>query len=323
MTLLQVENARADAARVSDLHVADVADLHCSDLRTHAVERVGVVGLGATGSGIAQLCISAGMETLGFDRSATLAEEAIELHTYWEGRRETTRSVYDAPPVERLRLARELRALRECDLVVEATGDDLATKQNVLAELDSIVHADAVLATHTNFLSVTAIAARTDNPRRVVGLHVADIISPCPLVEVVRGELSDEEAVDAAVAFVKRLGKRAITCDDTPGFVINRVLIPALNDCVRLLEESGITPEDLDAGLQLGAGWPFGPCALIDRIGIDTFVNVAETLYASLRDPRMAPHHRLVRMRRAGRLGCKSGTGFFTYAGGDAANVVG
>jgi 3-hydroxybutyryl-CoA dehydrogenase len=323
MTLLQVQNGAAAAVRSSELRVADAADSHCSDLRGQAVERVGVVGLGATGSGIAQLCISAGLETLGFDRSATIAEEAIELRTYWQGRKDATRSVYDAPPVEHLQVVREVRALRECDLVVEATGDDLATKQNVLAELDSIVDADAVLATHTNFLSVTSIAARTDNPRRVVGLHVANIISPCTLVEVVRGELSDQDAVDAAVAFVKRLGKRAITCDDTPGFVINRVLIPALNDCVRLLEESGITPEDLDAGIQLGAGWSRGPCALIDRIGIDTFVNVAETLYASLRDPRMAPHHRLVRMRRAGLLGCKSGHGFFTYAGGGAARAVG
>ncbi len=323
MTLQQVGNAAADAVRVSELHVADPVDSQRSDFQWHGVERVGVVGLGAIGSGIAELCISAGMETLGFDGSATLAEEAIELRTYWQSRRETTRSVDGAPSVEHLRFARELRALRECDLVVEATGDDLATKQNVLAELDSIVHADAILATHTNFLSVTAIAARTANPRRVVGFHVANVISPCTLVEVVRGELSNEDAVDVVVAFVQRLGRRAITCDDAPGFVINRVLFPALNDCVRLLEESGMTPEDLDAALQLGAGWPVGPCALIDRIGIDTYVDVAETLYASLREPRMAPHHRLLRMKRAGRLGCKSGRGFFTYADGDAARVVG
>jgi 3-hydroxybutyryl-CoA dehydrogenase len=134
-----------------------------------------------------------------------------------------------------------------------------------------------------------------------------------PLVEIVRAERTSDEAFDAAFELGRRLGKTPIRCSDTPGFVVNRVLIPLLNDCVRVLDETGVTPEDLDKGMQHGAGWPMGPCALLDLVGADVHVHASEALYEKLREPRMAPPPRLVRMLQAGKLGRKTGEGFYTY----------
>jgi 3-hydroxybutyryl-CoA dehydrogenase len=142
--------------------------------------------------------------------------------------------------------------------------------------------------------------------------------NPAPLmklVEVVRTELTDDAVFEAAFAFAEQLGKEPIRCHDTPGFVVNRVLIPLLNDCIRVLDEARVTPEDLDKGLKHGAGWPMGPCALVDLIGIDIHVHASEALYDALREPRMAPPARLVRMAQAGLLGRKTGRGFFAYDG--------
>jgi 3-hydroxybutyryl-CoA dehydrogenase len=160
---------------------------------------------------------------------------------------------------------------------------------------------------------VTELAAASARPARFVGLH---FFNPAPLmrlVEVVRTEVVDDDVYEAAYAFAGSLGKTPIRCHDTPGFVVNRVLIPLLNDCVRVLDEARVTPEDLDAGMKHGAGWPMGPCELVDLVGIDIHVHASEALYDALREPRMAPPARLVRMAQAGLLGRKSGRGFFSY----------
>ena len=140
--------------------------------------------------------------------------------------------------------------------------------------------------------------------------------NPAPLmrlVEIVRAERTADDVFEAAYAFAERAGKTPIRCHDTPGFVVNRVLIPLMNDCVRVLDEARVTPEDLDTGMKHGAGWPLGPCELLDLLGIDIHVHASEALYAALREPRMAPPPRLVRMAQAGLLGRKTGRGFFTY----------
>jgi 3-hydroxybutyryl-CoA dehydrogenase len=134
-----------------------------------------------------------------------------------------------------------------------------------------------------------------------------------PLVEIVRAELTADGPFEAAYAFGARIGKTPIRCHDTPGFVVNRVLIPLLNDCIRVLDEARVTPEDLDTGMKNGAGWPMGPCTLVDLVGIDVHVHASEALYEKTREPRMAPPPRLVAMRNAGLLGRKSGRGFYTY----------
>ena len=277
---------------------------------------VGVVGLGAMGAGIAQLSIEAGVDTVGREVTLELGERAQARIAHFLTRK-VEKGQIDAgardTALARLTLTTELSDLADCDLVIEAIVEDLAPKQELFAQLERICRPDAVLATNTSALSVTEIASATSTPERVVGMH---FFNPAPLmrlVEIVRAELTSDTAFDAAYAFGERLGKHPIRCHDTPGFVVNRVLIPLLNDCVRVLDESRVTPEDLDAGMKLGAGWPMGPCELLDLVGLDVHVHASEALYEKTREPRMAPPPRLVAMRNAGLLGRKSGRGFYSY----------
>ena len=277
---------------------------------------MGVVGLGTMGAGIAQVCVQAGIETIGREVTQELAERGratIAGHLARGVEKERlTREDADAA-LGRLRLTTDLTELAGCDLVVEAIVEQIDAKRALFAELDLVVSADAVLATNTSALSVTEIAAATEHPERVVGMHFFNPAPVLPLVEVVRTELTDPAVSDAAYEFARRIGKEPIRCSDTPGFVVNRVLIPVLNDCVRVLDEAGVTPEDLDKAMLHGTRWPIGPCALIDLIGVDVHVHAAEALWQSLREPRMAPPPRLQAMAKAGLLGRKSGRGFYTY----------
>jgi 3-hydroxybutyryl-CoA dehydrogenase len=280
------------------------------------VRTVGIVGLGTMGAGIAQVCVQAGVETVGREVSAELGErgratiEGYLARGVEKGR--LTQEDMDAA-LGRLRLTTELGELSGCDLVIEAIVERADAKKELFAELDRIVSAQAILATNTSALSVTELAAATSHPQRVVGMHFFNPAPVLPLVEVVRTELTDPAVHDAAYEFAKRIGKEPIRCSDTPGFVVNRVLIPLLNDCVRVLDEAGVTPDDLDKAMLHGTRWPIGPCALIDLIGIDIHVHASEALWESLREPRMAPPPRLVAMAKAGLLGRKSGRGFYTY----------
>ena len=285
-----------------------------SEIRT-----VGVVGLGAMGAGIAQLCIEAGIETVGREVTAELGEKARGRIAHFLTRKvekgQLGQDARDAA-VARLSLTTDLAGLGDCDLVIEAIVEELVPKQELFAELERICRPEAVLATNTSALSVTEIASATSSAERVVGMHFFNPAPLMPLVEIVRAELSGEAAFDAAYAFGEKLGKRPIRCHDTPGFVVNRVLIPLLNDCVRVLDEARVSAEDLDAGMKHGAGWPMGPCELLDLVGIDVHVHASEALWAKLREPRMAAPPRLVAMANAGLLGRKSGRGFYTYGSG-------
>jgi 3-hydroxybutyryl-CoA dehydrogenase len=170
-----------------------------------------------------------------------------------------------------------------------------------------------VLATNTSALPVTAIATAAARPERVVGLHFFNPAPVLPLVEVVRTALTADEAFDTAYAFAERIGKTPIACRDTPGFVVNRILVPVLNDAVRVLDEGTASPEDIDSAMRLGTNWPIGPLALVDLIGVDVHVRAAEALWEAYREPRFAPPPRLVRMLQAGHLGRKTGRGFYEY----------
>jgi len=280
------------------------------------INRIGVVGLGAMGAGIAQLAVEAGFETVGREVSDELGERARDRIAHFLRRKvEKERMTADErdAALGRLELTTQLDAFGHCDLVIEAIVEDLDAKRELFAQLEGIVRADAILATNTSAISVTEIAAATSSPERVVGMHFFNPAPLMPLVEIVRAELSSDDAVEAAFAVGERLGKQPIRCRDTPGFVVNRVLIPLLNDCLRVLDEAHVTPEDLDAAMTAGAGWPMGPCTLVDLVGIDVHVHASEALYEKLREPRMASPPRIVSMRNAGLLGRKSGRGFYTY----------
>ncbi len=279
------------------------------------VRKVGVVGLGTMGAGIAQVCVQAGFETVGREVSAKLGERARGTIGHFLARGvekgRLTAAEKDAA-LSRLTTTTELADLAGCDLVIEAIVEELDVKQALFAELSAIAP-EAILATNTSALSVTDIAAAAARPERVVGLHFFNPAPVLPLVEVVRTERTDADVYEAAYAFAAALGKEPVRCNDTPGFVVNRVLIPLLNDCVRVLDEARVTPEDLDRALRFGLNWPIGPCALIDLIGIDVHVHASEALHGALGEDRMAPPERLVAMQRDGNLGRKTGRGFFTY----------
>ena len=280
------------------------------------IRRVGVIGLGAMGAGIAQLSVEAGFETVGRELTPELGEHARDRIAHFLTRKvekgTLAQEERDAA-VGRLSLTTDVGELAGCDVVVEAIVEELEPKRELFAELDRITRPDAVLATNTSALSVTEIAAATARPERVVGMHFFNPAPLMPLVEIVRAELTGDEAFATAFELGERLGKTPIRCHDTPGFVVNRVLIPLLNDCVRVLDEARVSPEDLDTGLRNGAGWPMGPCTLLDLVGIDVHVHASEALYEKTREPRMAPPPRLVAMRNAGLLGRKSGRGFYAY----------
>ena len=280
------------------------------------IGRVGVVGLGTMGAGIAQVCLQAGLEVVGREVSPELGEQARERIDYYLSRGvekgRLTQEEKDAA-LDRLTLVTELADLGSCQLVIEAAFEDLEVKRELFSELERSVEPEAILATNTSALSVTEIAAATTSPERVVGMHFFNPAPVLPLVEVIRTAQTSDEVFDTAYSFAERIGKEPVACNDTPGFIVNRILIPLLNDCVRVLDESRVTPEDVDRAMRFGVNWPIGPCALIDLIGIDVHVHASEALHAALGEERMAPPERLIQMQQAGHLGRKSGRGFYEY----------
>src|SRR5213076_3383495 len=221
------------------------------------IRKVGVVGLGTMGAGIAQVSVQSGFETIGREVSDDLAQRGrstIERYlTRGVEKGRLSQEERDGA-LGRLALTTELADLADCDLVIEAVLEELELKREVFAELDRITRPEAVLATNTSALSVSEIAEATKRPERVVGMHFFNPAPVLPLVEIVRARKSSDAAVDAAYEWAEHAGKRPVRCSDTPGFIVNRILIPLLNDCVRVLDEAAVTAEDLDAAMTNGAG---------------------------------------------------------------------
>jgi 3-hydroxybutyryl-CoA dehydrogenase len=280
------------------------------------ISRVGVVGLGTMGSGIAQVCLQAGLEVVGREVEPELGERARGRIDHYLSRgvekERLTEADKDAA-LARLTLVTDLAELAGCGLVIEAAFEDLAVKRELFAPLVGIVAREAILASTTSALSVTEIAEATEHPERVVGMHFFNPAPVLPLVEVIRTVHTSDDVFDAAYAFARRIGKEPVACNDTPGFIVNRILIPLLNDCVRVLDEARVSPEDVDRAMRFGANWPIGPCALIDLIGVDVHVHASEALHAALGEERMAPPQRLLEMQQAGQLGRKTGRGFYDH----------
>ena len=281
------------------------------------INKVGVVGLGTMGAGIAQLCIQAGVPTVACENTPELAErgragiqkqldKAVEKGKLSAEDRDAQLALLEP--------ASDVAALAGCDLVIEAIFENLEVKHDLFRRIEAAVGPDTVLATNTSALSVTEIAAALADPSRMVGMHFFNPAPVLPLVEIVRADKSSAVAFDTAYAFAEKLGKDPIACGDTPGFVVNRILIPVLNDAIKVLDEGVASAEDIDKGMRLGTNWPIGPLALIDLIGIDVYVHVCDALCEAFREPRFAPPPTLVRMLKSGRLGRKSGSGFFEYA---------
>jgi 3-hydroxybutyryl-CoA dehydrogenase len=280
------------------------------------IRKVGVVGLGTMGAGIAQISIQGGWETVGRELTAELADRGRATIERYLARGVEKGRMSEAErdaALARLSLTTELDDLADCDLVIEAVLEELPLKREVFGHVSRVVRPEAILATNTSALSVSEIAEGAERPERVVGMHFFNPAPVLPLVEIVRTPRSDDDAVAGAYAWAERAGKQPVACNDTPGFIVNRILIPLLNDCVRVLDEASLAPEDVDKAMTNGAGWPLGPCALLDLIGIDVHVHASEALHGKLGEERMAPPSRLVEMQAQGRLGRKAGAGFYEY----------
>ncbi len=280
------------------------------------VKKVGVLGCGLMGAGIAEVAARGGFATV-------VREVSEEL---WEkGHQRIEKSLAKAVSKGRLEdserdniLGRisgvvELEDLSDCDLIIEAIVENVEAKRQTFEVLDETVKKSAIFASNTSSLTITEIAMATHRPERFVGLHFFNPVPVMKLVEVVRTLVTSDETAQRATDFVQAVGKQPIACRDNSGFIVNRLLVPYLLDAIRAHEEGVGSVEDIDKGMQLGCGYPMGPFTLLDFVGLDTTLYIADIMFDEYREKRFAPPPLLKQMVLAGRLGRKSGRGFYEY----------
>jgi 3-hydroxybutyryl-CoA dehydrogenase len=281
------------------------------------IKRVGVLGCGLMGSGIAQVASAAGFETRVRDVGPAILDKAktgIEksLAKFVE-KGKLTAEAKDAT-LARIAWTTTVADLKDCDIVVEAVTEDLDVKNALWKELDGLCPAHTIFASNTSSLTIAAMAAATARADRFVGLHFFNPVPLMQLVEVVRTVTTSPGTFDRAFAFARRLGKEAVAAKDTSGFIVNLLLVPYLLDAIRALEHGVASVPDIDKAMQLGCGYPMGPLTLLDLVGLDTTYRIAEIMFTEYREQRYAPPPLLKRMVLAGMHGRKSGKGFYDYA---------
>jgi 3-hydroxybutyryl-CoA dehydrogenase len=280
------------------------------------VETVGVVGCGLMGSGIAQVCAEAGYAVIVREVTDDLLKKGLgKIESFLRkgvllGKLTPERM---GEVFARLSGTTDLERLGGCDVVIEAVSEDLELKRKLYEALDKTCPAHTLFASNTSSLSITELAAFTRRADRFVGLHFFNPVPLMKLVEVVRSPLTSDQSFEAAFAFAKSLGKTPLRATDKTGFIVNRLLVPYLLDAIRALEERAGSVEDIDTGMRLGCGHPMGPFALLDFVGLDTTYYIANIMFEEFREPAYAPPPLLKRMVLAGRLGRKSGRGFYSY----------
>ena len=285
-------------------------------MKADEVKRVAVIGCGIMGSGIVEVCAKAGLDVVFVEVNEAAREhgqaaiersmaKAVERGKLEEGARD------DA--LARIKGSTDLEVVAGADMVIEAVTEHLPTKLSIFERVDGLVGEDVVLATNTSSLPIAELAAATNRPERVVGMHFFNPPPVMKCLEIIRALTTSEETVDFARALGERLGKTTVLAKDRAGFIVNFLLIPYLNSAIRMLDEGFATREDIDAGVVLGLGHPMGPLTLLDLIGLDTALHVSEVLYDEFKDPLYSAPTLLKRMVSAGYLGRKSGRGFYQY----------
>jgi len=281
------------------------------------IEKVGVVGCGLMGAGIAEICAKSGYDTIarevndellakGLDRIRRSLDKAVSKGKLEEDKKDEA--------LGRLTGTTDLEALADCDLVVEAIVENLEHKCELYTALDGIVKKSGVFASNTSSLTITEMAMATNRTERFLGLHFFNPVPIMKLVEVVRTIMTDDQVFEQTKEFIRSLGKEPVSCLDNSGFIVNRLLVPYLLDAIRGLEEGIGSVEDIDKAMQLGCGYPMGPLTLLDFVGLDTTFFIANIMFEEYREKRFAPPPLLKQMVLAGRLGRKSGRGFYDYS---------
>jgi 3-hydroxybutyryl-CoA dehydrogenase len=282
-----------------------------------AITTVGVLGCGLMGSGIAQVCAAAGYKTIvrevddialnkGLGRVRKFLDDGVAKGKVSADARDKT--------TDNLSGTTTFSGLGECDLVIEAIIENLEDKRQAYAALEKIVRRDTLFVSNTSSLCITELAAASSRPDRFGGLHFFNPVPLMKLVEVIRALTTSDETYQTVFAFAQSLGKEPITAPDRPGFIVNRLLVPYLLDAIRAYENGLGTLDDIDKGMKLGCGYPMGPFTLLDFVGLDTTYYIANIMFEEFREPRYAPPPLLKRMVLAGRLGKKTGQGFYSYA---------
>jgi len=285
-------------------------------MKVEEVKKVGVVGAGTMGSGIAQVVASNGRNVILLDVSDSALDRGVKAIENSLGRlvkkgdikEEDSKSI-----LSRIKTTTRFEDLADVDLVIEAVFEDLNVKKETFKKLDAITRPAIIIATNTSSLPIIEIAVSTKRPDKVIGMHFFNPVPLMKLVEIIKSLAASEETVQFAYDFAMALGKEPVNAKDVPGFIVNRVLMPMLNEAVFALEEGVGTPEDIDKAMKLGTNQPIGPLALIDLIGLDVTLDVIDVLYREFKDPKFRAAPLLRQMVRAGWLGRKTGRGFYKY----------
>jgi len=282
-----------------------------------AIAKVGVVGCGLMGAGIAQVCAAAGFSTVVGEVSAELLDKGIKTIDKNLARLVEKGTITESAKTEtrgRLKGTTALEDLKDCDLIIEAIIEQLPAKRELFASLDKLCPAGTIFASNTSSLTITEIATATKRPQRFVGLHFFNPVPVMKLVEVVRTIVTDAGVYDEMVSFGAKLGKTAVRANDSTGFIVNRLLVPYLLDAIRALEEGVGSIEDIDNSMKLGCGHPMGPLTLLDFVGLDTTYYISQIMFEEFKERRFAAPPLLKRMVLAGWNGRKAGRGFYDYS---------
>ncbi len=281
------------------------------------IEKVGVVGCGLMGSGIAQVCAQAGYETIVREVDEALVDKGLgRIRSFLAKAVERGKATQDDVDevLGRLTGTTELGDMADCDLVIEAVTEDIEIKRQTYAALDEACKASTIFASNTSSLSITEMAVLTKRPDRFIGLHFFSPVQLMKLVEVIYTLLTDQAVVEAGQSFGESIGKTPVVTKDRTGFIVNRLLVPYMLDAIRVLDEGLASAEDIDNAMKLGCGYPMGPLALLDFVGLDTKYYIANIMFEEFRTPQFAPPPLLKRMVLAGHHGRKSGRGFYDYS---------